>query len=376
MSRGRATHPPGSGPAAFLRRVPGFTARLSGDVIAPRARMILLLAAAAFGAVGLQPVAHGQPAGEFARVNGKVISVQDYSMSLREEGRRRYYHSRPPDNELREFYRETADKLIARVLAVQEARRRGWRPDRPRIDAEINKARERIAQNRGNEPNQAFWDGLRRRLEEEELAARLQANVEASIKPDDKTLRAFYEAHPDKFTEPTRLRAAVILLKVDPSATPATWEAARDEAAGLFKRLRQGADFAELARLHSGDASAGKGGDMGYLHEGMLAKSVQEPLGKLEVGQISEPVTVLEGVAIFRLDERRPARRVDYAEARERVQALWIQQEKQRAWNTFINRLRALATVRINEKYLEPGSIPDHTSPPATVGRTTKQGSL
>lgn len=334
---------------------------------APLART--LRAALLLGWLGAWPAAHGETPEVFAVVGDTTITVQDFAMALREEGRRRYYHSQPPEAELRRFYRETADRLIERALVLKEAKRRGIRPDRRRVDTEMEQARQRAAHARGNAPDEVFWARLRGRIEEQQVFARLQAEVEGTSKPGEEALRRYHRTHPEKFTEPARVRAAVILLKVDPSAPPPSWQAARDEAATLVRRLRQGADFSEEARLRSGDpSSASRGGDMGYLHEGMLAKSVQEPLAKLAVGEISDPLTVLEGVAIFRLDERHPARPVEYAKARPRVQALWLQEEKQRIWSAFVAGLRASAQIRINEKYLEPESIPPRARPAANAG--------
>jgi parvulin-like peptidyl-prolyl isomerase len=301
--------------------------------------------------------------------------LQDYAMALREEGRKRFYHGQPPEGELPGFYRDTANQLVNRSLALGEARRHGLRIDRGRIDAELEQARQRTAGHaRATPPDEAFWARLRQRLEEEQLVAVLRQQVEASVRPSDAAVRGYYQRYPDKFTEPARLRVSVILLRVEPSAPPATWQAARDEAATLVKRLRQGADFAELARLHSGDPSASRGGDMGYLHEGMLAPNLQAPLGQLVIGQVSDPVTVLEGVAVFRVDERKPPRRVDYAEVRNRAQSLWLQEERQRAWSAFLGKLRDATPVTINEKYLVPGSVPGRGIPVANAVPAAERG--
>src|SRR6185503_17229974 len=98
----------------------------------------------------------------------------------------------------------------------------------------------------------------------------------------------------------------IILLKVDPSSPQAKWDGARNEGAAIAKRLKGGADFKQLAKLHSAEGSAEGGGDMGYVHRGMLPESAQEAIDKLKPGEITEPVALLEGMAIFRLEQRKP----------------------------------------------------------------------
>ena len=80
-------------------------------------------------------------------------------------------------------------------------------------------------------------------------------------------LREYYDANQDLFTEPARNRVSLILVGVEPSASAATWKAAREEAARVRQRLDEGTAFDELARMHSSDITAAAGGDMGFLHQ-------------------------------------------------------------------------------------------------------------
>ncbi|MGD1893660.1 MAG: peptidylprolyl isomerase [Cyclobacteriaceae bacterium] len=64
-------------------------------------------------------------------------------------------------------------------------------------------------------------------------------------------------------------RASHILIKTDDSRTEAE---ARQEAQGLLNQLRNGADFAELARANSEDGSSAQGGDLGWFPEGRMVE--------------------------------------------------------------------------------------------------------
>jgi peptidyl-prolyl cis-trans isomerase D len=64
-------------------------------------------------------------------------------------------------------------------------------------------------------------------------------------------------------------RASHILIKTDDSRTEAE---ARQEAQGLLNQLRNGADFAELARENSEDGSSAQGGDLGWFPEGRMVE--------------------------------------------------------------------------------------------------------
>ena len=141
---------------------------------------------------------------------------------------------------------------------------------------------------------------------------------------------------------------------VGPSSPRAVWDNARAEAANLVKRLRGGADFAQQARQRSGDASATNGGDMGYLHRGMLAEPAQAAVDNLKLNEFSDPVTLLQGVSIFRLDERKAAIQNPMAKVELRARELWRREQGQRASQTLLATLRIATPTTVDESNFLP----------------------
>ena len=291
--------------------------------------------------------------GEFASVNGTSISVAEFEAARANALRQKFYHREVPESKLDEFSREVAQALIDRVLLQTEIRRRGLVPDAARVQAEVAQYESRYAQSERWQKNRAaLLPGLERMLGEREVLARLQAEVREAGTPSEQDLVRYYDAHRSLFTEPEQARLSVIVLKVDPSAPSATWAAADEEARAIRKRIAAGTDFADAARMHSSDASAAKGGDLGYLHQGMMPEALYEKLGSMKPGDLSEPLRLLEGVAIFRLTERREARLRPLDEVKERAAQLWRRDEGERRWTEFLAQLRASATIRIDtERY-------------------------
>jgi parvulin-like peptidyl-prolyl isomerase len=68
----------------------------------------------------------------------------------------------------------------------------------------------------------------------------------------------------------------------------------------------------------------------------------------MQPGELSEPVRLLEGVALFRLAERRPARLRALADVKERAVQLWRRDEGERRWQAFMTGLRTAAAIRID----------------------------
>jgi parvulin-like peptidyl-prolyl isomerase len=191
-------------------------------------------------------------------------------------------------------------------------------------------------------------------LEAESLLERLGKLVKTVPEPSESLARAYYEKHKDLFVEPEQVKLSVIVLKVDPSSPQAVWNGAKDEARAIHRKLKAGADFAELAKLHSGDKSAAQGGQMDYTHRGMLPEAVHGVVDALKPKEISEPVQLLEGIAILRLDDRRAAQQRRFEQVKERAADLWQREEAQARWDRLIADLRRATPVRIDESHYAP----------------------
>ncbi len=291
-----------------------------------------------------------EDAGVFADVGGTIIYTSDYDLELHRTIRSRFYHGQPPDAMVPQLRREVADKVVDRVLLLKEASRRGLTHDTEFVEAQYSGYTEKAS---GQNIADADKEALRSWLIEENLLKRLESTVKDVPDPDDEAVQQYYAANPDKFTEPERYRLSVILLGVAASSHSSAWQAAREEAARIKASIENGADFAELARLHSSDASAQAGGDMGYIHSGMISHEVELVIDQLEVGQVSEPVMVLEGIAMFRLAERQSARLRDLADVRSRVVQLVREESAQQRWQELKSQLRSKTQITIDQQYVD-----------------------
>lgn len=311
-----------------------------------------LISAGAFAADAPRPAAN--PASAFAKVGDVVITQQDYDAALAAAARRKFYHGKPPEGGIAALQREVGDALVTNALLLREARRRGLKPDDAAIRQTLQQYEQRYRDSKQWQQTRAqLLPSLTRRLQEENLLSKLENAVRNVPPPDMQQVREYYAAHPDKFTEPEQLRLSVILLKVDPSSSPVVWEKAREEAQELVKRLRTGADFAELARMRSGDASAEKGGDLGYLHRGMLPEAAQQTVDKLKPGDVSDPIKLLEGVAVFHLGDRKLPKLNGFDAVKERARDLWLREQGEGAWTSLNARLKKETPVRVDEsRYL------------------------
>jgi peptidyl-prolyl cis-trans isomerase SurA len=80
---------------------------------------------------------------------------------------------------------------------------------------------------------------------------------------------------------------------------------AREKLARLRQRIVAGEDFAEVAKLNSEDASASKGGDLGWVAPGDTVPEFERAMNALKDGDVSQPVQSPFGWHLVQVLERR-----------------------------------------------------------------------
>jgi len=146
----------------------------------------------------------------------------------------------------------------------------------------------------------------------------------------------------------SQTRARHILIKTSELVAESE---AKDRAVKLKERLDNNADFAELARLQSEDASAARGGELGWLSPGDTVPEFEKAMNTLRPGQISEPVRSPFGWHLIQVLERRN-QDVSQQQLRLRARQALREQKADEAHQEFVRQLRDRSFVeyRLEEK--------------------------
>jgi peptidyl-prolyl cis-trans isomerase SurA len=127
------------------------------------------------------------------------------------------------------------------------------------------------------------------------------------IPPSDAELRAFWEAN--RAQQPKRpaaisFRQIVVVPKPDSVASARALQLAES----LVVALRNGANFAEVAKRHSADsASREQGGELGWFRRGVMVKQFEDVAFRLRPGAISDVVPTEFGYHIIQVERAQPA---------------------------------------------------------------------
>lgn len=152
------------------------------------------------------------------------------------------------------------------------------------------------------------------KLSVEDLGTRLDV--------DEADILRMYEDNPDRYRQPGSRSASHILLKVDSDATNAQIDQVRQRASEIVARARGGESFASLAEVNSDDkGSVKRGGELGVIRPGTMAKPFEDAVFVMGEGEISEPVRTQYGFHVIRLDRITESRVQPLDQVRSEIEA-------------------------------------------------------
>lgn len=161
-----------------------------------------------------------------------------------------------------------------------------------------------------NEQNWRDWlsrNQLREMLRSNLISAMRQRGEVRDIQPTHDEMMAYYETTLSRMQErPATLSFRQVVIK--PEADSAAFAESMTTADSLVAALRDGADFAEVARNFSEDPGTRElGGDLGFFRRGKMHRDFERVAFRLRPGQISNPVLSPFGIHIIEVLRSDPA---------------------------------------------------------------------
>ena len=155
--------------------------------------------------------------------------------------------------------------------------------------------------------------------------------------------------------------------EADEAARQAADAAAEAKANDLFKQIRDGAAFEDIAKKFSDGPSAADGGVLGMFKRGQLAKQLEDQTFGMKAGEITNVIHTKQGYVILKVVEHQQAGIPPLKDALPRIQDALYYQKLQPALRTYLTKLREDAYIDIKEGYIDTGASPNQTKPVETA---------
>ena len=162
----------------------------------------------------------------------------------------------------------------------------------------------------------------------------------------DDVLR-YYNQHRDEYRVPDEVNLRLIQVRTPPpgpdgKVDPKAVDAARQKAEDILKKLKAGANFADLAKKESDDPSKDSGGELGWIGRGRIP-DIEDQIFALNKGQTSDLLKSALGFNIVRVEDKRSAHVQSLEEVKPAIEPLVRQEKAARATDSLGNDVRTLA---------------------------------
>jgi parvulin-like peptidyl-prolyl isomerase len=210
--------------------------------------------------------------------------------------------------------RQILEQQVHERLLTREAARLGY-GEREKITKEVRQIREEAAVNR---------------LLGEVIFARISASEEDA--------RAYYESHPQEFTDPEQVKLS--LIRVD----------SEEEGREILSALQAGQEFVGLARSRSKDpVTAQVGGELGWVTRGRWNPDLEKVAFSLSGGEASL-TQAGDAFYILRADGKREAQLRPFARSRDQATKAILRQKQREELRRWVRKLREASTIVIDQE--------------------------
>ena len=169
-----------------------------------------------------------------------------------------------------------------------------------------------------NDNRSSFVEGRKVKVDFVELTLDAMEEPES---PTNDELKSLYDDNAELFTNPERRRAQHILVESEELANE------------LLGQIREGADFAELAKANSEDTSSNEeGGDLGFFERELMGAEFDEAAFAMNIGDVSEVVPTDYGYFhIIKLTGIESETMQSFDEVEDQLVSLYIKQAKEKS---------------------------------------------
>jgi len=274
------------------------------------------------------------------RVNGVALTLKDLNRELDRLIPQITFHGNIPVEKRKQYYDKALEELINRELQFQDAVAKGMKPDKEKVNSEMEKIRDRF---KSEEEYKAALDKaslteekLRAQIEKEmliQLAIAKMVTEPAKLSEDE--VKSYYEKNASKFKQPESVRLRLISTKDEKKATE------------ILVRAKAGEDFADLASKMSEDMYRIKGGDIGYIHKGRMLPEIEDVAFKLNVGEVSDLIKTEDSWVIIKVEDKKPERQLTYDEIKDKLKRELEAERAQELKEKWIADLRSKAKIEV-----------------------------
>jgi peptidyl-prolyl cis-trans isomerase SurA len=330
----------------------------TGGDISGRLRILLAAAVCAMMLLG-SPAGWAQEAqtldGIAAVVNEEIITISEVreAMAFEVAQEAQNYRGERLRGRISAIYKQTLNNLTDIQLQLARARQLQMSVSDDDIDRQVGTLKDRnqisddqlvqMLKSRG-----MTLETYRQQIREGLLVAKVvNAEVRSRLIILDSELQEAYEARQESYRIAGTQTVSHVLFLLPERASDDDVAQRRAKAERVLQEIRDGGDFAALARQHSEGPSAERGGLLGTFQANELLPGFDEATAGLLPGEVSDVVRTRVGLHVIRLEDRQADSFKSFDDVKEELQNQLLREKTEAKYQEWLEALRLQAYVKI-----------------------------
>jgi parvulin-like peptidyl-prolyl isomerase len=274
-----------------------------------------------------------------ARVNSSVLTNKDLEIQVDKVISKTTFHKDVPLEKRKRYYSKAIEELIIRELQYQDALKSGMKPDKAKLDAQMEKIKKRFKAEEFKaklEKEGITEEKLRTQIEKDMVIQAIIAKKASEASPiTEAAIKDYYEKNISKYKQPETVKLRLISTKDEKKAND------------MLAKLKEGDDFGEIAYSMSEDDYRMKSGDIGYMHRGRLLPEIEDIAFKMKEGEVSDVIKAEDKWFIVKLEDKKPEHQTSFEETKDKLKKELEAKEVQELNEKWIAGLRDKAKIEI-----------------------------
>ncbi|MBN1405000.1 MAG: peptidylprolyl isomerase [Candidatus Omnitrophica bacterium] len=269
-----------------------------------------------------------------------VIFIKDYQVRYGEE---------EAQGRLDEAKSDALNRLIEEKLILQEAKKRNISVEEADVEARFDRVRQRFPSEeefkKSLSESGLTIEKLKNRYKEQLMMQELVSGIVSNnIRITPTQTAAYYYGHKDEFMQPEQVKFRIMLLRFKPGQDK---EVVKLFAEQLLYKIKNGEDFASLAKQYSEGPNAQEGGDMGAVSKGNMAKEIDAAIFSLNDNEVSGVIETSLGCNIIKVEQRIPPSETSLQDATPVIRERIFERESELVLREFLENLKKEAYIQI-----------------------------
>ncbi len=287
-----------------------------------------------------------------AIVHDSVITYQEvdlFAAPAVDVARRQFRNDREAySKKLNELLTDSLDQLVERQLILHDFNASGYNLPESIIDEAVkDRVRERYGDRKTlTKTLQAqgmTYERFRQQMRDQIIVEALRSkNISSEIIISPHKIEKYYNEHSTNYMVEDQVKLRMIVLNKTGESDTETLKLAND----IEAKLKDGADFKEMASVYSQGSQRAQQGDWGWVQRSVLRKELSDVAFTLKSGERSSVIETPKACYLMLVEDTKPAHIRPLSEVRDEIEKNLLVDERARLDRQYTDKLKKKTFVR------------------------------